>query len=82
MGEAIVPSIKMWIAQRAKKAEREKTIGKDSYSEYKKSQQYVDEKESEEMEKQHYETFDDYFEMIVTFGYLTLFAGNNTLSLT
>ena len=75
MSEAIVPSIKMWRAQRAKKAEREKTDGKNSYKEFKKTQQYADEKESEELEKQHYETFDDYFEMIVTFGYLTLFAG-------
>mmetsp|Transcript_47704 Transcript_47704/g.34955 ORF Transcript_47704/g.34955 Transcript_47704/m.34955 type:complete len:100 (-) Transcript_47704:282-581(-) len=31
-------------------------------------------KEMEEMEKEEYEIFDDYLEMIITFGYITMFA--------
>jgi anoctamin-10 len=40
----------------------------------KNSAKYIEEKEMEEIEKEEYETFDDYLEMIVTFGYITLFA--------
>jgi len=36
----------------------------------------VTEKENEEVEQSEYENFDDYLEMIVTFGYITIFACN------
>ena len=68
--EAIIPYVTMWRAKKAKKAKS----GQDKN--YKKTQAYVDEKENEEIEKADYETFDDFFEMIITFGYITLFAGN------
>lgn len=35
---------------------------------------HIEEKELEELEKEEYEIFDDYLEMIITFGYITLFA--------
>ena len=37
------------------------------------SEEIIDE-EIEELEKEEVETFDDYLEMIMTFGYITLFA--------
>lgn len=40
----------------------------------KNSKEYIEEKEMEELEKDEYEIFDDYLEMIITFGYITLFA--------
>lgn len=43
----------------------------------KNSAAYIEEKEMEEMEKEEYEQFDDYLEMIITFGYITLFACNS-----
>ena len=36
--------------------------------------QYVARREEDELERGDYETFDDYLEMIITFGYVTLFA--------
>lgn len=68
--EAIIPYFNMWQAKKAKKAKNADAKNKD----YKKSQAYVTEKEDEEIEKADYETFDDFFEMIITFGYITLFA--------
>lgn len=40
----------------------------------KNTQEYVDEHELAELEKDEYEPFDEYLEMIITFGYITLFA--------
>jgi hypothetical protein len=33
-----------------------------------------------ELEKDEYEEFDDYLEMIITFGYITMFACKENLS--
>lgn len=70
LSEAIIPYFTMWKAKKEKKAKNADAKSKD----YKKSQAYVTEKEDEEIEKADYETFDDFFEMIITFGYITLFA--------
>lgn len=40
----------------------------------KNTSEYIEEKEMEEIEKAEYDCFDDYLEMIITFGYVTLFA--------
>lgn len=42
--------------------------------ENKNTQAYVDEHELAELEKEEHEPFDEYLEMIITFGYITLFA--------
>lgn len=64
--EALIPYFTQWKATRAKKAAGQKRD--------KKTQAYVVEKENEEVEQADYETFDDFFEMIITFGYIVLFA--------
>ena len=40
----------------------------------KETQEYIIQKEMEELEKDPLESFDDYLEMIITFGYITMFA--------
>jgi len=40
----------------------------------KNSIEYIEEKELKELEKEELEQFDDYLEMIMTYGYITLFA--------
>lgn len=64
--ETIIPAVAMWSAKRK--------TAKDEAKKDKNSKEYIEAKENEEVEKGEYETFDDYLEMIITFGYVTLFA--------
>jgi anoctamin-10 len=41
------------------------------------SAEYIIQKENDELELQDYDSFDDYLEFIITFGYVTLFACKN-----
>ena len=54
---------------------KKKTISESSTpTDSKNTPEYIEEKEMEEIEKAEYDCFDDYLEMIITFGYVTLFA--------
>lgn len=58
---------KLALAKNSKVKEEEQKIDKNT-------QEYIDHKEMEELEKNEHEPFDEYLEMIITFGYITLFA--------
>ena len=67
--EAVVPWFMNWSGKRQKRADLKKKS-----KEYKQTLEYVEQKEQNELELTEYDTFDDYLEMIITFGYVTLFA--------
>lgn len=58
---------KIALSKNKKVKEEDMTIDKNS-------QEFIDQKEMEELEKNDHEPFDEYLEMIITFGYITLFA--------
>lgn len=67
--EALVPWFFNWQSKRQKRADLKKKS-----KDYKSTLEYVEQKEQNELELTEYDTFDDYLEMIITFGYVTLFA--------
>lgn len=67
--ETIIPYLQV----RSGKKDKKDKPDKDSAA-------YIEAKEDEELELSEYETFDDYLEMIITFGYVTLFAGKTLRS--
>jgi hypothetical protein len=69
--EAIIPYVANWNAKRNK---RKELGGSGDKKEYRGTPQYIEQKEMEEVEAATYDPFDDYLEMMVTFGYVTLFA--------
>ena len=74
MIETVLPMIYQRAAKKekvSKKKEIKEKVNKDSL-------EYIESKENEEVELEEYETFDDYLEMIITFGYVTLFAGKRS----
>ena len=67
--EAIIPYVANWNEKRKKRGEL-----KGDKKEYRGTPKYIEQKELEEVESANYDPFDDYLEMMVTFGYVTLFA--------
>jgi anoctamin-10 len=65
--ESVIPYLSQKSAKSKLKKEGKLKLEKDGAA-------YIEQKEMEEIELGDYETFDDYLEMIITFGYVTLFA--------